>query len=154
MPITIIILGFGLVIVGVFFAVGGFGHAQAGGSALKGISVEGPSWLILVALGVGTILFGAWRADVLPTTEAVTSTTVAFDDFAIVGDGVMFEPFTFGDDPELDELWVDCDLGDGAACDLLFDISPIGSEYEEFGLTCGFRFTFDDAPVCADTTLD
>jgi hypothetical protein len=143
-PITIVILGFGLVVVGVFFAIGGLGHAQAGGSALKGISVEGPSWLILVALGVGTILFGAWRADVLPST----------DSFGIVGDSVTYEAFTYGDDIHLDELWDDCEAGNGEACDLLYETAPYGSDYEEFGLTCGNRFTIADAPVCASTSLD
>jgi hypothetical protein len=48
-------------------------------------------------------------------------------------------PWTFGDDPELDLLWVDCEAGIGSACDLLFERSPVGSEYEDFGVGCGNR---------------
>jgi hypothetical protein len=46
---------------------------------------------------------------------------------------------TYGDDPDLDVLWDACAAGDGAACDDLYVESPFGSEYEEFGETCGGR---------------
>jgi hypothetical protein len=49
------------------------------------------------------------------------------------------EPHDFGDDPHLDELWVDCEQGDGRACDDLFEQAPVASVYEEFGVTCGRR---------------
>lgn len=49
------------------------------------------------------------------------------------------EPFTYGDNDELDELWADCESGDGSACDRLWEIAPVGSNYEEFGVTCGHR---------------
>lgn len=45
----------------------------------------------------------------------------------------------YGHDAVLDRLWDRCDAGDGEACDRLFEQSPVGSEYEEFGLTCGNR---------------
>lgn len=48
-------------------------------------------------------------------------------------------PRTFGDDPELDELWAACEAGDGPSCDALFDAAPLGSDYETFGATCGGR---------------
>ncbi len=48
-------------------------------------------------------------------------------------------PFTFGDDASLDGLWQECEAGDGVACDRLFEVSPVGSDYERFGLTCGDR---------------
>lgn len=48
-------------------------------------------------------------------------------------------PMTFGDDPALDELWAACEGGDGGACDQLFDVAPLGSDYEAFGATCGGR---------------
>lgn len=44
-----------------------------------------------------------------------------------------------GDDPRLDLLYEACAKGDGQACDSLFDAAPPGSEYEEFGVTCGGR---------------
>lgn len=49
------------------------------------------------------------------------------------------QPDTLGDDPELDRLWVACEEGSGAACDELFERSPIGSAYEAFGVGCGDR---------------
>lgn len=48
-------------------------------------------------------------------------------------------PFNIGDDKYLDELWVGCDRGDGAACDALWEEAPVGSVYEWFGVTCGDR---------------
>ena len=42
-----------------------------------------------------------------------------------------------GDDPTLDGLWTKCEAGDGGACDELYSESPSGSDYENFGLTCG-----------------
>ena len=48
-------------------------------------------------------------------------------------------PWTLGDDPALDRLWQGCEGGSGAACDQLFDESPVGSDYEEFGVSCGRR---------------
>ncbi len=47
---------------------------------------------------------------------------------------------TYGSDPTLDALWDACEGGDGAACDDLYFQSPIGSDYEAFGDTCGRRF--------------
>ncbi len=46
---------------------------------------------------------------------------------------------SYGDDPELDALWDACEASDWAACDDLYLYSPIGSEYESFGITCGDR---------------
>lgn len=46
---------------------------------------------------------------------------------------------TFGDDPVLDQWWTECAEGSGYACDRLFAEAPVGSAYEEFGLTCGDR---------------
>ncbi len=57
------------------------------------------------------------------------------------------EPFGFGDDEALDLLWTECEAGEGESCDELFDVSVLGSEYEQFGLTCGNR---DDVLNCQD----
>ena len=46
-----------------------------------------------------------------------------------------------GDDPTLDGLYDQCALGSGQACDDLFNLAPIGSEYESFAITCGGRTT-------------
>lgn len=48
-------------------------------------------------------------------------------------------PVAFGDDAQLDGLWTECEVGVGSACDRLFEQSPVGSEYEDFGVSCGNR---------------
>lgn len=54
----------------------------------------------------------------------------------------------YGDNPTLDALWDQCGGGDGAACDTLYNISEVGSDYERFGGTCGDRYdTVFDAPL-------
>jgi hypothetical protein len=60
----------------------------------------------------------------------------SFDEFREPSD---FEGGTYGDDSTLDALWDACGGGDGAACDELYWISPVDSEYEEYGNTCGNR---------------
>lgn len=57
-------------------------------------------------------------------------------DLGADGDGGALA-LTYGDDPLLDELWTRCADGDLASCDDLFLASPMGSEYEAFGATCG-----------------
>lgn len=49
------------------------------------------------------------------------------------------QPQRRGDDPNLDLLYDACESGNGQACDTLFENAPPGSEYEEFGVTCGGR---------------
>jgi len=49
------------------------------------------------------------------------------------------EPIDYGDDEDLDILWDQCEAGTGKSCDELFMNSPISSEYEKFGLSCGRR---------------
>jgi hypothetical protein len=44
-----------------------------------------------------------------------------------------------GEDSYLDQLWAECEYGDFQACDDLYSDSPLGSEYQEFGDTCGNR---------------
>jgi len=58
---------------------------------------------------------------------------------ATVGTVVRNAPFTLGDDDELDALWAACESGAGAACDELFDLAPLGSDYERFAVSCGGR---------------
>ena len=58
------------------------------------------------------------------------------------GDTTCGQPTTvtggaYGDDPFLDALHDDCAAGDMQACDDLYWQSPIGSQYEAFGDTCG-----------------
>lgn len=68
------------------------------------------------------------------------------------------EPNAFGDDRVLDELWLWCEAGDGAACDELWETAPIGSGYERFGVTCGERFDLldcsEELELAPGTTID
>jgi hypothetical protein len=137
---TIIILGFLLVLAGLYFALGNKAVEGASGSALKGISVQGPAWLLLVALGVGAILFGAWLEHEARTEPTVTTTTTTT---------TVPEPFDYGDDPDLDDLYESCFDGDWTDCDELYLSSPEDSEYEWFGATCGYRIE-GDGEFCAD----
>jgi hypothetical protein len=155
-PVVLLILGLSLVAVGLAFALGGVASDAAGGSALKGIKVEGPSWLILVAIGVGVIIFSAvWEfsedGDSPPPTTTTTTTTTV--DFGLDGDRLDFIPFTLGDDPDLDLLWFGCQDGFGVDCDDLFALAPFDSDYEAFGGTCGFRFEFVTEEPCSNLDL-
>ncbi len=89
-------------------------------------------WVILAAvLVIALIVVGAvfaFRnvADIIPSGPAES------------------EGGSYGTNAELDRLWDACEAGDGGACDDLFFESPAGSEYEEFGATCGNRLETTD----------
>ena len=55
-------------------------------------------------------------------------------------------PFTYGDDTELDGLWDACAAGDVFACDDLYGVAPLESEYQDHALTCGGNRAFDPRP--------
>lgn len=57
----------------------------------------------------------------------------------------------YGSDRELDMLYDQCQSGMMASCDELFISSPVGSEYEEFAMTCGGTTT-DRYSWCDDAT--
>ena len=58
------------------------------------------------------------------------------------------DAFAYGDDPELDAMYDACAAGDSVACDDLYINSPAGSDYEQFGGTCGGRFEYSDSELC------
>jgi hypothetical protein len=137
MPLTMVVLGFGLVAVGVYFAVGGHGAANASGTALRGVSIQGPSWLILVALGVAVIMGGGYLyRDAQQQLEPT----------------LVVEPWTYGDDADLDDLWDSCAEGDWSDCDELYAQSPADSGYEWFGGTCGGIADDPHAELCEPPT--
>lgn len=76
------------------------------------------------ALGIGYFL-------------GVATLGIAVNDAWEDGDFEFTSGETYGDNAELDALWDSCAAGDMAACDDLYFESPLGSEYEEFGDTCG-----------------
>lgn len=55
-------------------------------------------------------------------------------------------PVSYGDDPDLDGLWDACAEGDPPACDDLYGLAPLESEYEKHALTCGGNRAFDLRP--------
>ena len=65
---------------------------------------------------------------------------------ACLGERVV--DITFGDDPVLDLLVEQCRRGNNQACDELHATSPIGSEYETYGRTCGGRAPAGASPSC------
>jgi hypothetical protein len=52
---------------------------------------------------------------------------------------VRYRLETYGDDPSLDALWDGCNAEEFDACSQLFEMAPVGSEYEWFGGSCGGR---------------
>jgi hypothetical protein len=129
MPIVFILVGSALVAAGLFFAVKGIASDKAGADGLKSFSVTGPSWLILIALGVATIVGGSylWKSHPTPAPAPPEVT-----------DETIVEPFSYGDDLTLDLLYDQCEAGDMRSCDSLYLASPGGSDYELFGGWCGY----------------
>jgi hypothetical protein len=62
-------------------------------------------------------------------------------------------PFGLGDNEDLDQLAADCAAGDLESCDTLYDDSPLGSRFEDFGATCGARVEFDPNTPCPNNEL-
>ncbi|MEM9131285.1 MAG: hypothetical protein AAGE88_03010 [Actinomycetota bacterium] len=91
--------------------------------------------------------------EVFAFAEPATAPLTDGDGPEFVGELVR-APHTLGDDANLDELWLQCEAGYGRACDDLFDRSPLGSAYEEYGLTCGGRGEIFDCQAELDGVLD
>lgn len=83
---------------------------------------------LIILLGVGAVIFFLNRA------KDVVDDIVDDIDITDLGDGD-----SYGDDAALDALWDACEDEDWEACDSLFMQAPVGSEYEDFGDTCGNR---------------
>ena len=54
--------------------------------------------------------------------------------------------------PDVNSLYADCEAGNALACEELYQVSDIGSEEEEFGLTCGGRT--DGTVDCTEADMD
>ena len=90
-----------------------------------------------------------------PPAEAIEIlTSCVLEDFGLDEDAV--DPASLSEegvgDPALDGLYAACEGGDGQACDDLYLQSPIGSRYEDFGNTCGNRFSTSPG-LCAGQDL-
>ncbi|MEM7338551.1 MAG: hypothetical protein AAF467_07890 [Actinomycetota bacterium] len=82
-------------------------------------------------------------------TETAPAGSAGADGSALVGEEVLAQPeIGYGTSPALDLLWDACEAGNGVACDQLFAQAPLGSAYEQFGLTCG------DRPLVLDCATD
>ena len=59
-------------------------------------------------------------------------------------------PAGLGDDPGLDGYAERCHDGDMGACDDLYHLSDVLSDYEHYGMTCGGRVKPFDVGACTD----
>ena len=81
--------------------------------------------------------------------ERTDGTAMCVDELG--GGTTTTEPYTYGDDAAFDALWDACEGGDWPACDELFINSPVDSEYETFGDTCGNRQSEGTGAYCVDS---
>jgi hypothetical protein len=112
-------------------------HGQAACYVDKARAKVGPSYLepgVSIPAAVGQRLT-AIRDDCVGLAGLGTQTPTV----SVPGTEAGNQPLRHGQDPALDTLWSRCAAGSGAACDELFDRSPVGSQYERFALTCGGR---------------
>jgi hypothetical protein len=56
--------------------------------------------------------------------------------------------------PEFDDLAQSCYEGDMRSCDELFNETPVGSDYEAYGDTCGGRWPISARPSCTQVIPD
>ncbi|MEJ5913223.1 hypothetical protein [Pseudokineococcus sp. 1T1Z-3] len=131
--------------------------AQGGPPAGHGRTMTGPvaaggrrRWPLVLALVAGVlVLLGLLAAALWGVARAAD---------ALAGEGGFLgveEGEAYGDNPVLDAYWDDCEAGDGIACDDLYYSSGTGTEYEDFGWTCGGRLSGSAASGwCEDEDLE
>ena len=83
-----------------------------------------------------------------PTTSVATQPTTTAISTAIPP--ATQQPAGLGNDPRLNLLAQACFDGDMTACDELFDSSPAGSLYEQYGDSCAGRQPLGTGTYCAD----
>jgi len=91
------------------------------------------------AIGSGYFEFGATCGGAPAATETSCSPEGALGSAAGLGTS---------DRPGLGVLSTDCVAGDLTACDLLYLIAPIGSEFQNTGYTCAGRIAIGANPDC------
>jgi len=85
-------------------------------------------------------IFGSWDfidADTTPDQDVALDELLDVCVTVIPGPAAGSPPP--GTDAELDALWVACTAGSASACDGLYFDSPIDSDYEAYGYSCGGR---------------
>lgn len=80
--------------------------------------------------------------------ETCAGANPAADDFCSDEVELDVDGFAPEDSPGLPILAADCEAGDLTACDLLFSIAPLGSEFEAVGQSCGGRIPTGALPDC------
>jgi hypothetical protein len=122
--------------------------------------MEGPAWLVLCLAGASLIvlaLLWTWTDNNVnvdepdpdpPVTVTVPSTTDP------PPSTTEFIPWGYGDDPHLDGHEDLCAAGFMEECDLLYLESALGSGYENYGATCGYRLESWDAGNCWTYNFD
>jgi hypothetical protein len=122
-----------------------FAVALAGAGLLAGCGDGVQEANIDVTVTVPDVTLPTTAPDATTTTtaaEEATTTTEAdtTDTTAANGDAPDPQaPGDLGDDAQLDSLADDCFDGDFSACDQLFFDSPVDSDYEAYGDSCGGR---------------
>lgn len=154
------VIGVCLIAAGLGFGFKNRGTDNAGLQFFK-INVSGAAWLILVVIGSALIGLRWWYDtehvnDEEPFKEPPASVLTSEPDPAsfIEEEGPGDEPFTYGDDEALDLLWDECQRGVMQSCDDLYQVSPLESEYEYFGGTCGMRNEEDPPEFCEPAAVE
>jgi hypothetical protein len=100
---------------------------------------------------------------IMPPNGSVPTTTTSIDPDSLRLSGASADVSTLGSkDPVqdlldqcaagdavscasiLDTLARECEDGAGISCDVLYELSPAGSDYEAYGASCGYRWPYDD----------
>lgn len=138
MSIVLVVLGITCVMAGFIMVIANKANDRAGGSGLGKFSIEGPTWLVLVAIGIAASGWGVVRWEDRNPPKPQPAAITAPEQFTLQDDNDLPDIFDYGDDAYLDGLWDDCTRGIWKQCDELYFDSPEGSEYEWFGATCGW----------------
>jgi hypothetical protein len=130
MSIVLVALGIACVAAGFGMMLAGRATDRASGSGFGKLAIEGPTWLVLVVIGIASTGWGVIRwEDRNPKDPPAAVTTIPDDDV----------------DTFLADLEAGCAVGIWSDCDSLYWLSDVGSEAEWFGATCGG--IFPDRPI-------
>lgn len=136
-------------------AQGGYGTPPSGGYAAPPPGVYGAA-----PQGGVPQMFGPYGAPPPKSrTGLIIAAVVAAVAIAAVIVAVLLvnetpdpSPLVQGDDPALNQMAQSCFDGEMAECDQLYRLSPLGSEYESYGKTCGGRI--DEADMLLRLCVD
>lgn len=106
---------------------------KQGGGAGKVLAIVGGVLLVLVLIGAAIFVFTRDDGDGPGPDPSVEPTDPPGDDLPEAD-----APDSFDDDA-LDALGASCEGGDLVGCDVLYAISPVDSDAEAYGSTCGGR---------------